>query len=343
MNPGGGGCPLSGSFEAGSNLADRFAQGQSFARMVRQFLDRSQPMLKSLVLLTLLLSVFTTPTWAWSPRLESQARLPHDNYRGVVGENRVYLVGIGESLIEIARRGGFSYQGLVQANPDVSPWTPEPGTQLTLPYALLLPEGLQPGITVNLAEYRLFLLWQQGDDYFIRIYPIGLGQEGWESPLGDYQLRSIIENPSWTRPLALRQENPEAPVIVPPGEENPLGRYWLGLSLPGYGIHGTNHPFGIGRRVSHGCIRLYAADIEDLAGRVTIGMPVRLIYQPVKIGWQDTRALIEVHQDYLGKGGLSVAQVVAKLQAEGPGKRLNRKLIEEELAAAHGIPLRVSE
>ncbi len=300
-------------------------------------------MSKALLLLSLLLLVVAAQLWAWSPRLESQARLPHANYRGVIGENRVYLVGVGESLVEIAHRSGLSYQGLVQANPDVPPWTPEPGTQLTLPYALLLPEGLQPGITVNLAEYRLYLLWQQGADYFIRTYAIGLGQEGWESPLGDYRLTSIIENPSWTRPPALRQEAPAAPVIVPPGEANPLGHYWLGLSLPGYGIHGTNRPYGIGRRVSHGCIRLYAADIEDLARRVEIGMPVRLIYQPVKIGWQDGRVLLEVHRDYLGKGGLTAEQVMAKLQSEAPGQRLSLALIEDELSAVHGTPLVVSE
>ena len=99
---------------------------------------------ESSLLLSLLLLVVAAQLWAWSPRLESQARLPHANYRGVIGENRVYLVGVGESLVEIAHRSGLSYQGLVQANPDVPPWTPEPGTQLTLPYALLLPEGLQP-------------------------------------------------------------------------------------------------------------------------------------------------------------------------------------------------------
>ncbi len=86
------------------------------------------------------------------------------------------------------------------------------------------------------------------------------------------------------------------PRIVPPGPDNPLGKYAMRLGLPGYLIHGTNRPAGVGMRVTHGCIRLFPEDIGFLFGQVDLNTPVRIINEPVKIGWNGDELVIEVHQ-----------------------------------------------
>ena len=251
----------------------------------------------SVLLLLLLAAPF--PAGAWYPRLAAQGTVDELQAGTQVGVDSSYVVGPDETLMEIARRAGLGYQALVEANPGVDPWLPEVGRELVLPFAALLPPGIEPGITVNLAEFRLYLALREGGRWRVRIYPIGLGRQGWETPEGDYTIVNTVDDPSWTPPESLRAEKPELPLTVPPGPDNPLGRHWLGLSAPGVGLHGTNQPYGVGRRVSHGCMRLYPDDIADLAGRVAVGTPVRIIYRPFKAARQGERLLVEVHPDFL--------------------------------------------
>ena len=272
-------------------------------------------MARVLLLLSLML-LAAAPASAWYPRLAAQGTVAELRPGAMIGADRPYVVGPGETLLEIARRAGLGFRALVAANPEVKdPWLPPVGTELTLPFAALLPPGIVPGITVNLAEYRLYLAAPVPGGWRVRIYPIGLGQQGWETPEGDYTVVDEVDNPSWTPPASLREEKPDLPASVPPGPDNPLGKFWLGLSAPGVGIHGTNQPYGVGRRVSHGCIRLYPEDIADLARRVKIGTPVRILYAPVKVGRAGAELRLEIHRDYLGRETDPAAAVIAAARA----------------------------
>lgn len=294
---------------------------------------------RGLVLSVGIFVLLVPPASAWYPRLSDESLVRGPLEGSLVGRNRAYYTGRGETLMEVARRAGLGYQALVQANPGIDPWQPGSGTQLVLPYAAVLPTQLQqPGITINLAEYRLYLVWREDEQLRVRIYPIGLGREGWLTPVGLYQVESMIDDPLWTMPEAMRQNNPEMPRVVPPGPDNPLGRHWIGLSLPGYGIHGTNRPYGIGRRVSHGCVRLYPRDIADLIGRVERGMAVKVIYQPIKLGRQGDRLLLEAHPDYQDsqQKPLGVLETQAELLAwDGV---LPQPLVAEILSERRGVP-----
>jgi len=98
---------------------------------------------------------------AWYPRSEAEALVDPEGPAPVVGSNRIYVLGTDETLIELAYRAGLGYEGLAAANQGVDPWLPEAGRAVLLPYQAILPAGTGLGITINLAEYRLYLVWEQ--------------------------------------------------------------------------------------------------------------------------------------------------------------------------------------
>ncbi|MCK5793349.1 MAG: L,D-transpeptidase family protein [Anaerolineales bacterium] len=282
---------------------------------------------------------FPSQCFSWYPRLQTASRLPEFWTGMVVGSNKPFIVGSDDTLVGIARRGRLGYQGLIAANPGVDPWHPGRGRELLLPYAAILPFGVQKGITVNLAEFRLYLVWEDRGQLRVRIYPIGLGRDGWSTPEGNFRITTIIDNPLWTIPVSLREESPEQSVIVSPGPENPLGSHWIGLSVEGYGIHGTNRPYGIGRQISHGCIRLYPRDIVDLVGKVEKGVPVRIIYQPIKVGRRADTLYVEIHADYLSRLDDPLGEIKQQARAMKWQQPLDKKMLERIVREARGIPL----
>ncbi|WP_429884459.1 L,D-transpeptidase family protein [Geoalkalibacter halelectricus] len=299
--------------------------------------------LKLLPLLTLTLTLaWVCEALAWQPRNREEsiitARLPAP----LVGEPRPYIIGLEEDLINLAWRSGVGYGALVRANPDVDPWLPAPGTSVVLPLSAVLPAGAKPGITINLAELRLYLIWQEGEDTLVRYYPIGIGREGRETPLGEFHVANRAKNPSWTPPPSVRAERPYLPGTVPPGPDNPLGDFWIGLNDRRIGIHGTNQPFGVGRQVSSGCIRMYPDHISDLFYRVQTGTHVDIIYQPIKLGQRDGTLYLEVHPDERATLGDPLAEVLRQKAFVADGSRLDLDLVRFALAEKSGLPVPVS-
>ncbi len=103
-------------------------------------------------------------------------------------------------------------------------------------------------------------------------------------------------NPTWYVPIEIQREMEVPRKVVPPGPDNPLGRYWMRLSATEYGIHGTNNPWAVGRDVTRGCIRLYPEDIDFLFPRVPPKTPVEVIYQYAKVGMKDGKAYFQVYR-----------------------------------------------
>ena len=135
--------------------------------------------------------------------------------------------------------------------------------------------------------------------------------------------------------------------MVPPGPDNPLGAFALRLGLPGYLIHGTNKPYGVGMRVTHGCVRLLPEDIEELFGRVGVGTPVQILNQPVKTGWHDNVLYVEVHppldEDATARDDLmrfTLERVYAELEKR-PAV-LDAEALRRAVSDAHGVPVAVS-
>lgn len=216
----------------------------------------------------------------------------------VIGRVGNRTVQEGESLIELARQYDLGINELAAANGALNPFVPPAGAAVTIPTAWIVPRAAEPGtIVVNLSEMRLYYLFYREEISYLATFPIGIGSEGTGTPLGDYRIIEKRVNPDWHVPLSVKKEKPWLPDKVPPGPDNPLGTHALRLSRRAILIHGTNKPWGVGRRVSHGCIRLYPEDIPRLYRMVSLDTPVKVVREPVKAGVKKGRVYLEVHRD----------------------------------------------
>lgn len=226
--------------------------------------------------------------------------LPPDGY-DVIGAVSTTVARYEDTLVEIARRHGLGYHDIVKANPDVDVWLPGEGTRIVLPTRFVLPPGPREGLVLNLAEYRMYYYPETapGETPVVMTYPMSIGRQDWETPIGITRIIAKAVNPTWYPPQSVREEHAAEgrplPSVVPPGPDNPLGAFAMRLSLPGYLIHSTNRPAGVGMRVTHGCIRMFPEDIEFLFSKVDLKTKVRIINEPIKLGWSGDELVIEVH------------------------------------------------
>ncbi|PWT77152.1 MAG: hypothetical protein C5B46_00265 [Proteobacteria bacterium] len=209
----------------------------------------------------------------------------------LIGEVRVALTREDETLLDIARRFDIGFSEITAANPGVDPWVPGAGIRVVIPAQFVLPPGPRSGIVLNLAQLRLFYFPppNKGQPAQVVTHPVGIGTDYAQTPLGETRIVRKVPNPVWRPSQDIREEHAAngdwLPATVPPGPDNPLGKFamYLGLS-GGYLIHGANKPWGVGMRVSHGCIRMYPEDIEALYGKVAVGTVVRVLDQRYVVG-----------------------------------------------------------
>jgi L,D-transpeptidase ErfK/SrfK len=269
----------------------------------------------------------------------------------LIGRASVSIVAPGDTLLDLARRHGLGFIEIRAANPGLDPWILAPGTRVVLPTAHLLPGGRREGIVINLADQRLYFFPPRGGPALS--FPIGIGKKRWETPLGQTRVVGKRENPTWVPPPSVRTERPDLPAAFPPGPNNPLGAFALDLSWDNFVIHGTNRPDGVGRRVSHGCIRLYPEDISRLFPLVKIGTPVVFLDQAIKFGWLDDELNMEAHpsqaqaDEIEADGRFTRVHVpdIAWRAVRAAGEQANRldwSLIDQIAAERQGIPVRIT-
>lgn len=213
----------------------------------------------------------------------------------VVGRVQITHTTKDDTLVDVARRFDLGYEEIGRANPGVDMWLPGAGRKVVLPTQFVLPDAPHEGIVVNIAAMRLYYFapHKRGEKQVVYTHPIGIGRVGWRTPVGVTRIVRREKNPTWRPPPSIikehRAEGDDLPAAVGPGPDNPLGDRAFYLGWPGYLIHGTNKPAGVGLRVSHGCIHLFPEDIDALFDtvKIPIGTPVRVVNQPFVFGWHD--------------------------------------------------------
>lgn len=211
----------------------------------------------------------------------------------VIGSPGRHVASHEDTLIELARRYNLGFNELAAANRDMDPWIPGEGSEILLPSQHILPSGPRQGLLLNLVDQRLYYFPPDGGP--VETHPIGTGREARDTPLGQTKIVRKQANPTWYPPASARAEDPTLPSVVRPGPNNPLGQFAMYLGWPLYLIHGTNRPYGVGRRVSRGCIRLYPEDIARLFPLIPVGTQVTVVAQEAKIAWHDRQLLLEIH------------------------------------------------
>lgn len=267
-----------------------------------------------------------------------------------IGGMATYIVRDKDTLLDVARDYDLGYTQLMTANRGMDPWVPGPGQTVTLPERYLLPDVPRKGIVVNLVQHRLYYF---PDENTVETYPIGVGVEDHNTPLGPTRITRKEVHPVWHVPKSIRAEDPDLPANVPPGPDNPLGDYAMQMGSSSFLIHGTNKPYGVGRNVSHGCIHMYPEDIEKLYPRIKVGTPVRIIDQEVMTAWIGDDLYLAVYPNKTQAEALDVSMPVkdempAHLKeqvtkaAAAHKVRINWHEVEQAGRERTGIPVRIS-
>jgi L,D-transpeptidase ErfK/SrfK len=269
----------------------------------------------------------------------------------LIGEPTYYLTRGDETLLDIAMERSLGVPEISAVNPGVDPWVPGTETLITLPTQFLLPDAPHKGIVVNYGDLRLYHFRKDGS---VETYAIGVGRDGFELKMGQTKIARKKERPTWYPTESTRRDKPEVGTVVPPGPDNPLGEYALYLGWPTYLIHGTNKPYGVGRRVSRGCIRMYPRGVEKLYGEIPVGTPVTAVNQLLKLGWHMGELYLEAQPDF-GQideleetHGISPRQPMPEerqliLNRAGlDGYRIDWVAAEAELVRRRGIPVQIT-
>ncbi len=267
------------------------------------------------------------------PSLAGGFRYSADNT--VVGSLKNHTVQPKETLLDIARKFGLGFNEVEILYSDMDYWVPAAGRRLVMPTQWILPPTRYYGLVINLPELRLYHFFPKYG--MVTTYPIGIGVSGWETPIATGRVTHRQVDPTWVVPKTLREKY--GVVSVPPGKNNPLGKYWIGLSLDGYGIHGTNFPWGVGRLVSHGCIRLYPEHIALLYQETDVNTPFEIIYEPLKIGVKDHSVFLEVHPDVYQKIPDMFAHAKKRLKDLGFWNSVSVEKVKTIVQKQNGIPV----
>lgn len=282
----------------------------------------------------------------------------------IFGQIRTTKASREETLLDIARRYDIGQIEILLANPNVDRWLPEDGAKVILPSRYIIPHAERKGIVLNLAEMRIYYFPEQkkGEKPTVVTHPVGIGRMDWITPLGVSRIIEKKKDPTWIPPKSLQMDRiangePPYPSIVPPGPTNPLGRHAMRLSIGSgsYLIHGTIKPFGVGMRVSAGCVRMYPEDIEALFDKVPIGTQVQVVNQPIKLGWLLDSLFIELHppleeeeQKYADYRQMTIVAVTDFLTLNSSKKvipadfEIDQEALDRAISEKSGIPVLIS-
>jgi L,D-transpeptidase ErfK/SrfK len=261
----------------------------------------------------------------------------------VAGSPFIYEVRKGDSLTSVGARFGVERAVLAEDNQLKPSALLQTGQTLQIDNRHIVPADAGATIVVNVPQRMLFLF---DDGRLLGHFPISVGSAGWKTPLGQFSIAIVEEDPTWDVPVSIQEEmRSQGKTVVTrvlPGPSNPLGKYWIGLSIGGVGIHGTNAPQSIFQTVTHGCIRLHPEDVEYVVTKVATGDPVHVIYEPVLLARKEDSVFLEVHR-YVYKQNVNPLEKARKLAQEmGVEEMIDWKKAEQAARKREGVARNVT-
>ena len=283
--------------------------------------------------------------------------LPQDGST-VVGSFRVVLPSSDNTLLDIARHFNVGHHEITWANPGVSVWLPGSSVKVVVPTQFILPAKPWEGVVLNIPQRRLFYFPKpkQGETAKVITYPVSIAREGWSTPLGKTTIVGKYKDPAWFVPPSIRQEKFEEgelnfPTYFPPGPNNPMGMLAIQTGFQGIFIHGTNRPWGVGMRVSHGCLHLYPEDAAEIFPNIERGTPIRVVDEPFMVGMLDN-SLVMASYETVPEYESSDAALTRAISAftpfldAGNGRNtaysVDWRLVEDLVKSPHVLPMEVT-
>jgi L,D-transpeptidase ErfK/SrfK len=269
----------------------------------------------------------TPPTAPVAPRVEKKPVLPKPIL--IVGKQFRYVVPGATDIRHISARTGEAASVLARENALKPNHRLRAGEGLYVDNRHLVPGQLANGLLINLAQDLLFVF---KDGLVIAFYPVGAGRPGWQSPTGRTKVIEKKKNPTWHVPESIQEEmadkGKEVLTEVPPGPDNPLAGYWIGLGLSGIGVHGTNAPATVYDFKSHGCLRMNVNDAAALFPFTYVGQPVEIIYRPVLLRpLENGKIFLEVHKDIYNRTGNPLQEIKSLVDSEHVADKVDWKRI----------------
>jgi L,D-transpeptidase ErfK/SrfK len=262
----------------------------------------------------------------------------------LVGREFTYIVRPGDSLTAIGARFGVGVNILTDINKLAHNARLRIAQELSIDNRHIVPRALDDGIVINIPQ-RMLYLFKAGRA--LRAYPVALGKQDWPTPSGQFRIAIKEENPVWEVPKSIQEEmqreGKEVKTCVPPGPDNPLGKHWLGLSISGYGIHGTIAPASVYQFQTHGCIRLHPDDVAELFPAVERGTPVLLLYRRLLIARIGERIFLEVHRDIYGKQPSVEQELREWAENEKLAARVDWRLADDIILRQYGIAREITK
>ena len=257
----------------------------------------------------------------------------------IAGEDQFYTIKNGETIASISKEKNVPVKRLLEINEIKDSGIIHPGERIRLSTGRILPPHPDNGLVLNLPEYTIYY-FRNGE--LAGMYPVAIGKKNWQTPRGRFRIANKVIDPAWKVPPRMAKVYNMPDEIIEPGPDNPLGKYWMGLTLPHIGIHSTNKPESVGRSISHGCIRMYSEDADVLYHSVDIGTSGEIIYQPVKTAFEDGTVFLEVHSDIYNFEGDLQKYTDEILRKENLTGYVDMEKVRSVVEQENGVPVKVS-
>jgi len=257
----------------------------------------------------------------------------------IIGNDHFHTVKSGENIAGISKNYNVPVRRLLEINNIPGNKELKSGDQIRLSTDRIVPPHPDNGLVLNLPEYTIYY-FRNGE--VAGTYPVAIGKKNWQTPRGGFRIANKVTDPAWKVPPRMARVYNMTDEIIKPGPENPLGKYWMGLTLPHIGIHSTNKPESVGLSISHGCIRMYDKDADELYHSIDIGTPGEIIYKPVKTAVRDDSVFLEVHKDIYGIVGDLLKYTNDILRKENLTGYIDEEKVKTAVEQKSGIPVKVS-